>query len=246
MSKRKRRKESTAAKRPRLNAGWRSDPSGPLFHYTTAAGLTGIVTDQVLWATHASYLNDTAELQILSELLEPLISSEFRNAVPKLKEVKAFKPGLLEAYGEGIYDTEARNVCSAVMRTIESVAPIYVTSFCMHPAASEESEHGLLSQWRGYGRGGFAIEFDADELDKLTLLENEKRSLQMIGTRKVAYRNHENVAELNRFEGLGLAALSSLFRKATPNLAARSEVAEILSDKSLMPTFCPSLKLCLS
>ena len=64
----------------------------------------------------------------------------------------------------------------------------------------------------------------------------------MIATRKVAYRNHEKVAELNRFEGLGLATLSSLFRETTPNLAARPEVTTILSDKSLDAYILPFIE----
>jgi DUF2971 family protein len=206
---------------------------GSLFHYTSAAGLIGIVRDQVLWSTHANYLNDTAELTILSKLLTPQISAEFRDAVPRLLEVGAFLPELLNQYGETIYDSEAKNVCRSVIRTIEQVAPLYITSFCMHRDASEESEHGLLSQWRGYGRGGFAIEFDEKLLDELTIRENQERSLQMIATREVAYAQHEAAAKLHRFAGIGLAALGAAFREKTPKLAARPEVAAILGQEEL-------------
>lgn len=195
-----------------------SQKSGSLFHYTTASGLIGIISQRVLWATHANYLNDTAELKILSDLLTPQISQEFRQCIPKLIAANAFLPGLLNSYGESIYDSEARNACRAVMRAIEAVAPMYVTSFCMHAVGSEESRHGLLSQWRGYGRGGFAIEFDESELDRLTVLENTNRSIQMIATRKVEYTSHEKAANKDRFIGLGLAALSTAFREKTPNL----------------------------
>ncbi|MET4176871.1 DUF2971 domain-containing protein [Bradyrhizobium sp. LA7.1] len=207
-----------------------SQKSGSLFHYTTASGLIGIISQRVLWATHANYLNDTAELKILSDLLTPQISQEFRQCIPKLIAANAFLPGLLNSYGESIYDSEARNACRAVMRAIEAVAPMYVTSFCMHAVGSEESRHGLLSQWRGYGRGGFAIEFDESELDRLTVLENTNRSIQMIATRKVEYTSHEKAANKDRFIGLGLAALSTAFREKTPNLAARADVAAILSN----------------
>jgi hypothetical protein len=218
----------------RLQSTSHAEQSVSLFHYTTAAGLIGIIRDQVLWSTHANYLNDTAELKILTELITPQISQEFRDAVPKLVAVGAFLPELLRSFGESIYDSEARNVCRSVIRTIEQIAPLYITSFCMHRAESEEYEHGLLSQWRGYGRGGFAIEFDEKELDKLTIMENEKRSLQMIATREVVYKDHSKTAKLERFAGLGLAALGAAFREKAPNLAGRPEVAKIIGSTELV------------
>jgi Protein of unknown function (DUF2971) len=211
-----------------------------LFHYTTAAGLIGIVNDQTLFATHANFLNDAAELQILADLLAPQLSREFREIIPKLQAVGAFKPKLFTTFGESIYDSEASNLCRTVMRIIDRVSPIYVTSFCMHAPGSEEYEHGLLSQWRGYGRGGFAIEFDEAALDKLTVLEIEKRSFQMIATREVTYTNHEKDADLKRFEGLGTASLAVGFREKTPKLAAREDVAALLGTRdfsSFIPAF---------
>lgn len=239
-----RRKGLIANKRLPLDVPKPETPpsSGSLFHYTTAAGLIGIVTDQVLWSTHANYLNDTAELKILTELLTPQVSLEFRDAVLKPEALGAFLPDLLKSFGESIYDSEARNVCRSVIRTIEQIAPLYVTSFCMHRPGSDEYEHGLLSQWRGYGLGGFAIEFAETELDKLTILENEKRSLQMIATRHVAYANHGEVAKLNRFEGVGLAALGAAFREKTPKLAARTDVAEVLGNKALVNFIAPFME----
>jgi Protein of unknown function (DUF2971) len=233
---RKQRHKPRSSPKPRspIQSALPIEQSESLFHYTTATGLIGIVRDRVLWSTHANYLNDTAELKILTELLTPQISLEFRDAVPKLLAVGALLPELLKSFGESIYDSEARNVCRSVIRTIEQIAPLYVTSFCMHRVGSEEHEHGLLSQWRGYGRGGFAIEFDERELDKLTILENEQRSLQMIATRQVAYKNHGEVANLERFAGVGLAALGAAFREKNPNLAARPEVAEIFGSKELV------------
>ncbi|KQV50324.1 hypothetical protein ASC95_13135 [Pelomonas sp. Root1217] len=37
-------------------------PTGELFHYTTSAGLLGIVQSGSIWATEARYLNDATEL----------------------------------------------------------------------------------------------------------------------------------------------------------------------------------------
>jgi hypothetical protein len=40
-----------------------------LFHYTTADGLLGILTDRALWATDATYLNDASEFRYADELV---------------------------------------------------------------------------------------------------------------------------------------------------------------------------------
>jgi hypothetical protein len=36
-------------------------PSVPLAHYTSASGLTGVLSSKLLWATHIRFLNDSKE-----------------------------------------------------------------------------------------------------------------------------------------------------------------------------------------
>jgi hypothetical protein len=92
-------------------------------------------------------------------------------------------------------------------------------------------------------RAGSEVEFDESELDKLTILENQQRSLQMIATRQVSYTNHNDVANLERFAGVGLAALGSAFRAKTPKLAARTDVAAILGDNELANFIAPFMEI---
>lgn len=239
MSKRARRRARGKPSAP-SEPDWRIQPGGPLFHYTTAAGLLGIVKDQVLWATHANYLNDTTELKILAGLLAPQISKELRSVVPKLEAAGAFTSELMKTFGEGLFDDQAQRICRAIMRSVENTAPIYITSFCMHAEDSEESRHGLLSQWRGYARGGFAIEFDEKALDSLTLSDS-KQSLQMFATRKVAYRDHEKHANLDRFNGAGTAMLRAAFQIVAPKLATRDDIAQLLGDIDLTAFVIPTI-----
>jgi hypothetical protein len=57
----------------------------------------------------------------------------------------------------------------------------YVTSFCTS-ATPEVSQHGLLSQWRGYGHeGGYAVVFDTSLLDLLLKEEGEKWGYDLFG-----------------------------------------------------------------
>ncbi len=116
-----------------------------LFHYTTAAGLIGIVENDVIWATHASFLNDTQECKLLTRLLSPQIHEEFKSLVPKLTACGAFRPDIMQQMGSDGLNTESDKVISAITNAVETSSPIYVASFCMHAVGSPESDHGLLS-----------------------------------------------------------------------------------------------------
>jgi DUF2971 family protein len=204
-----------------------------MFHYTTASGLIGILESGSLWATHANFLNDSAECQLLNRLLTPLIKSEFEKIVPELTSRGAFIPDIMNSLGGDAMSTEAEKVTNSILRAIDRVSPIYITSFCMHEANSPECNHGLLSQWRGYGKGGFAIEFDESALDNLTKIEAQRCSYQAMMTRKVEYDNHVDAANLNSFAGIANAALKVAFEQAAPTLAARADVANILRSNDL-------------
>lgn len=57
----------------------REPTSKNLYHYTSAAGLSGIVTTKAIFATHASFLNDTSEIQFGLSIV--------REEVARLREV---------------------------------------------------------------------------------------------------------------------------------------------------------------
>src|SRR5262245_59435591 len=86
-----------------------------LFHYTTAAGLIGIIETQTLWATHANFLNDSAECQLLNRLLTPQIRKEFAHIVPRLLAVGAFNQEFMEIYNDNLLRTESEKVTAAVL-----------------------------------------------------------------------------------------------------------------------------------
>jgi len=112
-----------------------SEPANPIYHYTAAAGLHGIVNDCAIFLTDPSYLSDKTELRYGRELVSEILA-----------ERKARASGALAAfYGDKMatFDPFAGHVR----------ATFYVGSFC------ERSD--LLSQWRTYGAGtaGFALGF---------------------------------------------------------------------------------------
>ncbi|MBB5190684.1 hypothetical protein HNQ50_001406 [Silvimonas terrae] len=114
---------------------------GRLFHYTTVAGLMGILGSPPekglsLWATAIRYLNDTSEFQLGLELA---------------KEVAK------ELWVAEIDETRKR-VFHAIHENIEKLDdPVFVISF------SEQDD--TLSQWRAYGgETGYSLGWDFDAL----------------------------------------------------------------------------------
>jgi|BarGraNGADG00212_1021973.scaffolds.fasta_scaffold00544_14 hypothetical protein len=115
------------------------DGSSPnvVYHYTTAAGLQGILTNGAIWATDLLYLNDSAELEYVFSFLTDLA------------ELRALAEG---THGTTrVVESKVAHIVDRLTRTYIEKARIYVACFCR--------KGNLLSQWRGYagGTGGFSI-----------------------------------------------------------------------------------------
>ena len=147
-----------------------------LFHYTGADGLAGILRSQSLWGTHWQYLNDAGELQHFSEKLPNLlkasriaVAEEFARNNFDFKEWADSLGGI-----ESIVDKEVQEFAKLFQESVAHPDPAkqifeyYVTSFCTPEGSFEDVRtHGLLSMWRCYGAGGYALVFDTAELDSL-------------------------------------------------------------------------------
>ena len=111
-----------------------------LFHYTTQAGLIGIVDSGSIWATKIQYLNDSSEfdLSIFTNRIDKYISD-----VEKVSSDN-FELDVLRLARVNTIGIANANIC--------------VTSFC--------TDGDLLSQWRGYtgGGAGYSIGFQTTEL----------------------------------------------------------------------------------
>lgn len=140
-----------------------------LFHYTGAAGLSGIVTTGTLWATHVGFLNDQEEYKIFFEKRLPaILRRAIEAAYARVKDREDVKRTMTKFGGEKAYkDAKLAELARLLSDKTRDMNEPYVLSFC---AATTErvSTHGLLSQWRGYGRdGGYAIVFDTEKLEEL-------------------------------------------------------------------------------
>ncbi|UUZ63589.1 DUF2971 domain-containing protein [Polaromonas sp. P1-6] len=144
-----------------------------LFHYTGASGLTGIITTGTLWVTHAALLNDQEEYHIFfDKRLPALLRRAIDVAYASVKDRSDVKRTMKKAGGVQTYKERTLSELIPMLadRTRGMNEP-YVLSFCA--STSERiSAHGLLSQWRGYGKdGGYAIAFDTAGLEALWRLE---------------------------------------------------------------------------
>ena len=190
--------------------------SRSLFHYTTAQGLIGIVRSQSLFATNSNFLNDASECQSLKTLLMPIVQDEIARTVAKLVDKKLLSPHIRD--NPQILAQQAESVFSALIGATNNVAPYHIASFCIHDEKEKAYRDGLLSQWRSYARGGFAIEFDELSIDSLVNQEHAKHLYQGILTNSVSYDDHVGRADLPRFNGMANALLKELFSDSKEHL----------------------------
>jgi hypothetical protein len=147
-----------------------------LYHYTGIDGLKGIINSQTLWATHYRYLNDTEEVTYFRDKLPDFLRPVFKNIFAELNpQQQQFL--INEHHSIDMAVQEESRKLAAIMYNVtfvgaEKKPPIaepYITAFCRVDKNDERvANHGLLSQWRGYGaQGGYSIIFDAEGLRQL-------------------------------------------------------------------------------
>jgi len=226
MNRKKRHWLNKRQERIKTKAAAISPKSRSLFHYTSAEGLLGIVSSNTIYATHFGFLNDTTECSLILDVLLPRLEAELRDITPKLVDLKFLKPEILTDFSDAFYRQEADKMLQAMVKTTNKLSPYFIASFCIHDPASEAYQHGLLSQWRGYARGGFAIEFDEIKIDELNDKEKEAFRYQGILTNEVNYRNHETMVTSDQFAGFAGTLLKHLFPKD------QDKISEVLGTKS--------------
>ncbi len=155
---------------------WQSHPS--VFHYTTQAGLFGILESGRLWASHFGSLNDLTEFQAITPVLrnELFVQAEQLWKTGKIELPRASDDETLKLIKAGA-DALPNIFWNATLADSAFGQP-YVASFCGFPQDEFVRRNGLLSQWRGYGPGGgYALEFDTATIDQLAKAFAEKYSL---------------------------------------------------------------------
>lgn len=158
-------------------------PPDVLYHYTTEAGLLGIVSSKEIWASHTQYLNDVREFRHAIEI----VVEELSNMKPEPHHREHIS--LLGEMEEAISGIESINVC-----------------VCSFSAAGD-----VLSQWRAYGSGasGFSIGFSGTFLRAVSeeigfwlvpVLYSESEQRELVRTLLQDVLT-ENLANSSRLEG---------------------------------------------
>jgi len=172
-----------------------------LWHYTTAAGLNGILKSNQLWATNFRYLNDDEELRGFFERKFPaLLNIGIDNGVEKVLKTSRGREMLKEAGDVESIKAIFFNGLSESLALTTLGLEVYVTSFC-YPSTPRDLANGLLSQWRGYGHdGGYAITFDTLGLNDLINKEQTHYQHAFINFSDVDYHHDECISDDTRHE----------------------------------------------
>ena len=144
-----------------------------LWHYTNLDGLKGIISNQHLWATDYRYLNDSSELVYSKIILQREVFPRVVATIKQEYDADQCVRQNVDAQGgiERVAQMETSETLDILYESLLNPPPLkrnipYILCFCK---ADEEDDflqkHGLLSQWRGYGKdGGFAIVFNMEKL----------------------------------------------------------------------------------
>jgi hypothetical protein len=145
-----------------------------LCHYTTAAGLEGIIREQQLRATNIGFLNDSEErIGYFKRRLPRLLKEPVHDGVLGLWRTPKGKKAIVNAGGKEKAEEElVKHFCDEFQRHHEQLDEPYIASFCV--SDTQHQNDGLLSQWRGYGEdGGYAITFNTRGIEELSEKEQK-------------------------------------------------------------------------
>lgn len=160
----------------------RSEVPDRLFHYTTSAGLLGMLRSNRLWATNYRFLNDKSEITYGVTLLEKVVGTLLS---------KADDPVITE-------------VLSRILRTanaFEGMLDCYVSCFC--------ERNDLLHQWRFYAAagGGYAVGFETREIGRRWGQLHPPQDLVLT---RVIYDQDTQTAHIAQVIELAIAELKAL------------------------------------
>lgn len=172
-----------------------------LHHYTGWDGLEGIFTSGVLRAKGYRFLNDYSEIRHYQSDLQAGVCERLKGYIHNRNKVdREFKARTFEVYKTVAIAAEriGENIVSALYKvTFEGsdgppFSRPFITSFCSHSGDQPyERQHGLLSQWRGYGVGDrYALVFDTKQLEGLLSKESKVYQYDMWNFYDVVYSGY--------------------------------------------------------
>jgi hypothetical protein len=139
-----------------------------LYHYTSEAGLQGIIKSDRIWATHIRFLNDYTEFRraFTETYVEALIET-FRASMRK--DIDQTAATIID----GVL---AKRNHASILKIIEDSEAKNDTFVCSFTSSMHDGfdPGDRLSQWRGYSHSsqGFSLGFDRELLEKQTAIDN--------------------------------------------------------------------------
>jgi hypothetical protein len=132
------------------------DQEDRVFHYTTSAGLCGIIETNCLWASHWQVLNDNSELVHAKSMLEARLSASLKADLSRLNRHSNGQEN--ERVAE---KTSKLRVNDLYTGLLENWQAFVLSGFSCRPSENEavnEFSDGALPHWAFYGqKGGFAL-----------------------------------------------------------------------------------------
>ena len=128
---------------------WKN-PDDFLYHYTTTAGLIGILTSGNIWLTNAGFLNDSEELTYGAGKA----AAQLRSRADKARS----------SLGDRDMNNYVADALEGIAHSIESINDPGTGRFEFPYVASFSEERDDLSQWRGYASGGYCVAFHRKSL----------------------------------------------------------------------------------
>ena len=140
------------------------DSPETLYHYTTAGGLAGILSDCRIWATDTAFLNDASEILYAGEKLESML-------VDHVNQINLMKPSVgSDEHKKRVIAGTAASALTKFLRPEEDPFPDEFTKDGATYVACFSREPDQLSQWRGYGDLAYAIGFTRAGVDAMTVV----------------------------------------------------------------------------
>ena len=147
-----------------------------IYHYTTIAGLQGILQSNSLWASAAYCLNDSSEIEYGCKL----VLNELTRWQETNRGIESFAIDVLRGLENAFLNPLSR---------LSRSATIYVACFC--------EDDNLLSQWRAYGQaGGYSIGFEVDRTWE-TMAFKSPSTFWDLRLAKVIYNDRIQRAQIN-------------------------------------------------
>jgi len=229
-------------------------PDDRLFHYTSSAGLYGILESHCLWATHFRFLNDSRELYSARASLEKYAVSKVRSEIEALQSGGQIQLGS-DTGTNDLAEAEAKRIVDIFYNVAfgsdsHGISDAFVFStYCCDMNAGKKFTDGTLYHWATYGKsGGFAIQINPHKLGLLLQEEKAQFGGMQYFFRKAAYAEGDDIPEGLEadYEHVGQAAQAMtrhvlVADAPEPNLSAAGvaffKIATALKDKCFSDEF---------